>query len=129
MKFIILVLLVSVFATGCSKPKDGKDGVSGEAGSPGLDGSDGTPGEDGTDGRDGEDGSIITMVKFCAGDHDNYPDSFPEYGFCIDGKLYATFSDKGGFTALLTPGNYQSNAINSKCNFIVMPGCQVQEIQ
>src|ERR1700677_3652665 len=61
--------------------------------------------------------AIIEPVQFCPGTP-SYPSTFPEVGWCLNGELYAVYSSNDGFLTLIPPGNYQSNAIGSSCNFI-----------
>lgn len=63
-------------------------------------------------------GTVIKSVQFCPGTP-SYPAVFPEVGFMIGGKLYAVYSQNGGFLALITPGTYYSNGINNSCTFTV----------
>lgn len=85
-----------------------KDGVTGAVGPQGPAGTNATP---------------VTMVKLC-NDTATYPTVFVEYGMCLGGKLYAVYSQNGGFLAYLPNGTYHSNAIGSSCNLTVN-GCTV----
>lgn len=100
------------------------DGATGQAGSSGPQGAPGTNGTNGNNGQNGVDATPITMVQFCHG-IPSYPSTFIEFGFCLQGSLYATYSANGGFTTYLPPGSYSSNAIGSSCNFTVVSGCQI----
>lgn len=80
--------------------------------------------KNGIDGRDGEDASGVSVVVLCPGTT-VYPGTFVEVGFCIDGKLYATYSANGGFSTEIPPGTYSSNGIGNSCTFTVGPNCQV----
>lgn len=82
-------------------------------------------GDVGPAGRDGIDSSSVTVVKLCPG-VTVYPSKFVEVAFCIGGKLYGTYSTHGGFSTELPPGTYGSNGVNSSCNFVVLPGCLIQ---
>ena len=116
--FFILTLLASaLLLPGCAQPIDGVNGKDGQS-------IVGPKGDSGTPGKDGTNGTTIVMVKLCPGTP-SYPSTFIEYAFCVDSKLFGTYSDKGGFTTLLLPGQYQSNAINSRCTFIIKPNCQI----
>jgi len=107
--FIILsVLLLLTILSGCGRP--GNMGEQGIQGAPGHDGNDAAP---------------VTIVKLCPGTT-TYPGIFVEIAFCVGGKLYGTYSANGGFSTELPPGNYNSNAIGSSCNFIILPNCIVQ---
>lgn len=72
----------------------------------------------------GSPGTLLTPVQFCPNVTPNYPSTFPEYGFCIEGKLYGVYSTNGGFLALLPDGTYNSNAVGSSCTFTIT-GCTV----
>lgn len=116
--FLSLVLVLSGGACGRFKGEKGDSGLNGADGYNGVDGEDGQNGKDGADGKNGKDGTTVTMVKFCPGTP-TYPTVFVEYAFCIDGKLYATYSANGGFTAYLPNGRYHSEGIGSRCDFTV----------
>lgn len=105
--------------------RDGAQGPQGERGEDGADGQDGLDGVNGNDGRDGTNGTQISVVKLCPGET-IYPSVFVEVAFCIDGKLYATYSTHGGFSTEIPPGNYLSNTVGSRCNFTVEPLCVVR---
>jgi hypothetical protein len=114
---ILIVVMLLVVLTACAGPK-GDVGFTGQDGAPGLQGPIGTPGQD------GQDASPVTVVQLCPG-VSNYG-TFVEVAFCIDNKLYATYSTNGGFSTYLAPGHYNSNAVNSSCSFEVVEGCQIQ---
>lgn len=80
----------------------------------------------GPQGPPGIPGTMIYAVQLCAGVTPTYPLSFPEVAFCIDDKLYATYSALGGYSFELIPGTYYSNAIGSTCNVTVLPHCKIQ---
>lgn len=103
----------------------GKDGTNGKDGSNGVDGTNGSNGADGKDGNDGTPGTVIAPIKFCPGEP-SYPSTFIEYGFCIQNNLYAVYSTNGGFMALIPPGRYTSNAVNSRCDFTVKVNCEIE---
>lgn len=69
-------------------------------------------------GTNGTNGTVIKAVQFCAGTP-TYPSTFPEIGFQIDGVLYAVYSIPNAFLAVIPPGTYSSNGINSSCSFTV----------
>lgn len=85
----------------------------------------GPTGPQGTTGPDGLDGTQITEVQFCPGDT-TYPSQFNEIGFCIEGRLYAVYSQNGGFLTYVPPGTYTSNGINSSCTFTVGANCEIK---
>lgn len=78
----------------------------------------------GINGSPGAPGTQITIVQFCPGT-DQYPSQFNEIAFCIQNSLYAVYSANDGFLTYLPPGQYQSNAVGSSCNFIVQPNCVI----
>lgn len=93
-----------------------------------LKGNPGEPGVNGVDGKDGTNGqnaNNIYMVKFCPGDS-VYPSIFNEYGFCVDNKMYGTYSANGGFSTYLPPGAYNSNAVGSSCSFTLLDNCEIE---
>lgn len=82
-------------------------------------------GPPGSQGPPGTPGTQVSTVKFC-NSPTTYPTSFPEYGFCIDNVLYATFWDgHNAWTAQIPPGNYLSTSTGLQCNFNVTTGCIV----
>ena len=94
----------------------------GPTGGTGGQGPAGSPGDTGPQGP----GTVVTLIQFCPNSGaPSYPNVFPEYGFCIGGSIYATYSANDGFTTLLTPGTYSSNAVGSSCTFVVGPNCSV----
>lgn len=82
-------------------------------------------GPQGIPGTAGTNGTTINPVQFCPSVTPNYPTTFPESGFCIDGNIYAVYSANDGFLTLIPPGQYVSNAIGSICTFQVLPNCVV----
>lgn len=100
-------------------------GDTGEKGDPGQVGGTGPAGPQGAPGSPGLNATPVTMIKLCPG-VTTYPTVFVEYAFCIGGSLYATYSANDGFTTILPPGRYSSNAIGSSCNFIVTSGCNIK---
>lgn len=82
-------------------------------------GSDGSPG---TAGINGTSGTVVSVLQLCLGTP-SYPSTFIEDAVCINNQLYAVYSTNGGFLTQLTPGAYSSNAVGSRCNFTVLPGC------
>lgn len=111
-------------ATGCGKTQPGPAGARGDTGVAGTNGHDGATGAVGPQGAPGSDASSVTVVPLCPS-ATTYPSTFTEISFCVAGKLYGTYSDHGGFSTELPPGNYHSYGINSTCNFTVVTGCQV----
>lgn len=86
----------------------------------GVKGDTGLTGSSGTNGSNGTNATPVTIVQFCPSSFvPSYPNTFPEIGFVIGGKIYAVYSANGGFLTLLTPGEYSSDGINSSCNFTV----------
>jgi len=121
MKILLVALVFLVMS--CGKGTDGVNGLQGPKGEKGLNGTNGTNGNNGTNGTNG---TTVTMVKFCT----NYTktSTFPEYGFCIAGNLYATYwDDKNAWTAFIPPGNYGSTSTTAPCNFKVTDGCNIQD--
>lgn len=104
----------------------GAQGPSGAQGASGSDGQQGTQGPPGVDGQNGTNATPVTPIQFCPGVTPTYPSVFAEYGICLGGQLYGVYSTNGGFLALLPPGTYNSNAVGSNCNFVVLPNCQIQ---
>lgn len=121
MKQLILISLMLVLAA-CAGAKPGAPGTNGLVGSTGPQGPVGQPGQS-IQGPAGADGTVITPIKFCA-EAPVYPSTFPEYGLCISGQIYAVYSANDGFLAVLPDGAYNSNAVGSTCNFVVT-GCTV----
>ena len=142
--FLVVVLVFYMFVilsiggallSGCGKldARDGANGAPCTASSDAL-GTyitcpDGTStfianGTNGVDGVNGVDGTQVTIVTLCEG-VTIYPYVFVEIAYCIDGKLYGTYSANGGFSTEIVPGAYSSNGINSSCSFTVGPNCEV----
>lgn len=78
----------------------------------------------GIDGAPGTDLTPVSIVQFCSG-VTSYPNEFNEIGFCIDGKVYGTYSANDGFSSYLPPGAYSSNGINSSCTFTIGANCAI----
>lgn len=103
----------------------GQNGSNGQDGAPGQNGSDGSNGQDGADGTNGQDGTEVTIVRFCPG---YAATSYPEIGFCIKNKIYATFWDgRQSWTAEVPPGSYRSTSTGAPCNFTVTANCGVAQ--
>lgn len=90
----------------------------------GAQGTAGNDGSNGANGHDGVDATPVTVVNLCPGTP-VYPSVFVEIAFCIDNQLYGTYSANGGFSTLMPPGGYSSNAIGSSCNFTVASNCVI----
>lgn len=90
----------------------------------GKDGAQGTPGIQGVAGLNG---TTVSTVKFCPGVPDTYASSFPEYGLCLDNKVYAVYwNGSTSFLAYLTPGKYVTTSTGANCNFeVVANSCEV----
>ncbi len=121
MKLSLSLVVLVLALVACAGPK----GDTGNTGAIGPIGDTGPTGQTGDTGPTGADGSTITPVKFCPGEA-VYPSIFPEYGLCINNEIYAVYSTHGGFLALIPPGQYNSNAVGSTCNFTVLPNCVIQ---
>jgi hypothetical protein len=122
---VMLLLLANVLVFAACAPKEtivksyvGKDGINGADGKNGTNGADGKNGTNGIDGTNGTDATPIQFITFCPGTA-VYPSTFLEFGMRQGTNVYAVYSDRGGFLTLLLPGNYTSDAINSRCNFTV----------
>lgn len=120
----------SGFASNGKNGADGKDGAQGQKGDTGTKGDTGNTGATGSQGIpgiQGVPGSSVTTVKFCDDYVPVYPSSFPEYGLCIDNKLYGVYysASLGVFLAYLPPGRYQSTNNSQACIFTVTSGCEV----
>lgn len=71
---------------------------------------------------------VTTTVKFCASQVVSYPTSFPEFGLCIDNKIYAVYFDThNAWWSEIPPGNYRTTSTGLICNFTVYNNCVVQE--
>jgi hypothetical protein len=99
-------------------------GPQGPAGETGAQGEKGDKGDQGDTGAPGINGTSVTVVKLCPGTT-TYPSKFVEVAFCINNKLYGTYSANGGFSTELPPGTYGSNGINASCNFVIAANCVV----
>lgn len=103
---------------------NGVNGVDGQPGVPGIDGINGT---NGTNGENGAPGTQIVPTQFCVNSGATvYPSNFPEFGLCIDGKMYGVYSANNGFLALLPDGTYSSNPVGPQCTFVIA-GCTVTQ--
>lgn len=72
----------------------------------------------------------VYAVQFCPGYTVTYPSMFPEYGFCIEGELYATYWDgKNAFSTKLVAGAYMSTSTSAPCNFQYIGNCKVAVMQ
>lgn len=89
-------------------------------------GVDGLNGSNGSNGAAGSPGTVITPIQLCAPSFvPTYPNVFPEYILCINGKVYGVYSSLGGYWTELSPGTYFSNGIGSTCTVIIGPNCKV----
>lgn len=142
--FTATALAAAIFACG---PRDGAPGAKGDPGAAGRDGQDAvactTTSEAGgvritcpdgstqlvENGHNGVDGTQVYMVQVCPSRGATiYPTSFPEFAYCIDNKLFATYWDGShAFTAYIPPGNYSSTSPQG-CTFQVGSGCQVTQL-
>ena len=114
----------SVVLNGAQGSK-GQTGLTGATGATGATGGQGSQGQQGAQGVSGTPGTIITPVQFCSGFKQSYPSTFAESGLCIAGQMYGVYSANGGFLALLPPGEYSSDGINSSCNFTIYANCSL----
>lgn len=109
--FLIYLALLTVCLMSCSGHTVGQ----GNAGPQGIAGPKGDTGADGTS---------ATVVQLCPGTSNH--NVFVEVALCLDKKLYAVYSQNGGFLTLLSPGEYSSRAIGSACDFYVAPNCVIE---
>ncbi len=119
-----ILVLFSLTACGPSEHTSRFVGIPGPTGSRGTDGLQGETGSTGPQGNPGSDANSVTVVQLCPG-VTTYPSVFSEVAFCIQHKLYATYSANGGFSTEIVPGAYSSNGINSSCSFTVGLDCLV----
>lgn len=127
---ISLMVVMLLSAASCGRGPIGPAGPAGSNGTngtSGLSGSAGATGATGQQGQPGIDSSGVTVVQLCVDCVPVYPSVFAEIAFCIQGNLYGTYSANGGFSALLTPGAYNSDGINCSCTFIINPNCVVTQ--
>lgn len=122
-----LALIALLTLVSCGKGPAGKDGINGLDGINGKDGIQGPKGDKGDKGDKGEPGKdgLTKMVKFCPGLVDRYNVQYSEQGLCVDGKVYAIYSDRG-LAALveIVPGTYQTTTPKGKnCTFEVKDNC------
>lgn len=102
------------------------NGAIGAQGSAGSVGATGSTGASGTNGSNGTDAPPVTMVQFCSSYTTTYPSSFPEWGFCVQGHLFATYYDgSNAWTAEIVPGTYNSTSTSAPCSFVVSNNCGV----
>lgn len=76
----------------------------------------------------GTPGTLVVAVEFCPSLGDTvYPSSFPEYGLCIEGNIYAVYwSGTQAFMAEVVPGVYDSTSPQG-CSFTVATDCSITE--
>ena len=99
----------------------GPSGIQGQVGPQGIQG---LIGPAGIQGIPGSAGTVVTFVQFCPG-ATVYPSTFPEFGLCVAGQIYAVYSANGGFGVQLPLGAYSSDGINSSCSFNVLANCVI----
>lgn len=142
---LVLTLIAAFFISGCRGPNGspGADGIKGDLGNtpvvlerPATEQECPTGGIvvtvntvstllcNGSQGAPGVNLTPLVLMQLCPG-NPSYPDIFIEYGICVGSKLYAVYSENGGFLTYLPPGAYVSNAVGSTCTFSVANGCQV----
>lgn len=111
-----LFIWAIVLLTGCQGP----EGIRGPIGATGSSGQSivGPQGPAGQNGSNGLDSTPIAVVNLCT-EAPSYPGVFVEVALLINNRLYAVYSQNGGFMTYLPPGNYSSNGIGSACNFTV----------
>lgn len=69
----------------------------------------------------------VTMVQFCPGYTTTYPSTFPEFGICISGNIYAVYWDSSNsWLSEVVPGQYLSTSTSAPCTFTVLSNCQIQ---
>lgn len=122
-KLLLFAFICPLLIAGCGS---GPSGPTGQNGAPGANGA-----------SRAIDGNLIVCgttsiqfdypVQFCSNYQTTYSNSFPEWGLCIQGQLYAIIDQPNGYDylALIVPGEYESEATNAVCTFTVKPNCQV----
>lgn len=86
----------------------------------------GATGPTGSQGPSGYDLDNLSMVQFCSGYTTTYPTSFPEFGECVNGKLYGVYWDShNAWFAEIVPGYYASTSTSAPCNFTVGLNCAI----
>lgn len=143
--FTAAALASCLFA--CGGYHDGAPGANGQAGTDGRDGLDAaacvTTAElggvritcpDGStqlieNGHNGTDGTQVYMVQLCPNlGATVYGSNWPEFAFCLDDRLFATYWDgHQAFTAYIPAGRYSSTSPQG-CTFQVVSGCQVTQL-
>ena len=81
-----------------------------------------------SNGSNGAAGTLVSTVEFCPSlGATVYPSSFPEYGICIEGNIYAVYwNGSNAFMAEVVPGEYASTSPQG-CNFSVAANCSVTQ--
>lgn len=125
MKYVICLMILTLIACRGPRGDHGDLGSQGSVGNTGAPGSVGPQGPAGVNGTNGVNATPVTIVQFCPGTT-SYPSEFNEIGFCINGNVYGTYSANDGFSTLLPPGTYNSNAIGSSCTFTIQANCHIQ---
>lgn len=113
MRIIILIFAIAALLNnGCSI-----EGLQGPQGIPGKNGANGVNGTNGTNGT-----TATYVVELCPTETD-----LPQYGVCIDNKLYGIYrSGSTSFLSELPTGNYSTNSPNGNCTFTVITNCVLQ---
>ncbi len=105
----------------------GPQGVIGLPGAIGPTGMTGAAGQPGTPGEPGQDANPVRTVQFCPAQGATTYGHFPEFGLCIQGKIYAVYYDRtNAWMAEIVNGNYQSTSTGLQCNFTVQDNCEVR---
>lgn len=124
---LLIVLCLATGGTSCGPgpiikytPVPGPSGAPGPKGDTGAKGDTGDAGPQGNAGLPGVDATPTIAVQFCPNYTTTYPVTFPEYGFIISSKLYATYFDGvNAWTAQIPPGVYRSTSTSAPCDFRV----------
>jgi hypothetical protein len=96
-------------------------------GATGPQGATGVVGPIGPPGPSGVNGTVGQPIELCGACEASYPQTFPEYGLCINNNLYGVYSQNGGFLSILPPGAYSSDGINCSCAFTIGADCAVTD--
>lgn len=120
---ILIMGAVGVAALLLTACQEGPRGYTGAPGGQGGVGPQGPTGATGPAGANGADGQPAQVAQLCPG-ISNYG-TFVEIALRINSRLYAVYSQNGGFLTYLAPGNYSSNAVGSACNFTVTADNQI----
>lgn len=107
---------------------DGSPGTEGPKGDQGNTGQTGLDGAPGLAGNNGTDATPVTTIQFCPGYTTTYPSTFPEFGLCLSGNVFAVYWD--GHNSWLTkvvPGYYASTSTSAPCSFTLSTTCRVTQ--